>query len=83
MKAMQVQKEEVETLEASGGPKVRVEPYDLRSHFVQELLAREQSLRAAQAGRTQTKGAFFMAESGGQVFRSTTSPYRIRPASNC
>jgi hypothetical protein len=52
MKAMEVQTEEVETLEASGEPKVPLEPYDLRSHFVQELLAREQSLRVLQPGRT-------------------------------
>lgn len=34
---------------------MRVEPYDLRLHFVQELLAREQSLRVPQAGRTPDK----------------------------
>jgi hypothetical protein len=52
---MQVQNEEAETLEASGGPKVRVEPYDLRLHFVQALLAREQNLRVPQARRTLDK----------------------------
>jgi Domain of unknown function (DUF4268) len=55
MKAMQVQKEEVETLEASGGPKVRVEPDILCLHFVRELYAREQSLRVPQIARTPDK----------------------------
>jgi hypothetical protein len=66
----------------SDGPKVRVEPYDLRLHLVQALLAREQSLRVPQAGRTTDKRGILYGRIGrpGFTFNYVTLRNKTRVA---